>query len=83
MIADIDWLGAGVIFVVVWWLILFMVLPFGARPPEQIEPGTSASAPAKPWLGLKFAVTTALALVVTAGILWLLQSGLIELRPTS
>jgi predicted secreted protein len=76
------WFAAGVIFVIVWWLVLFMVLPFGARPPDEVEPGMAPSAPARPRMGLKIAVTTAIALALTALILWLLQSGLIQLRPT-
>ncbi len=75
------WFAAGIIFVIVWWLVLFMVLPFGARPPDEVEPGMAPSAPARPRMGLKIAVTTALALALTALILWLLQSGLIQLRP--
>ena len=75
------WFAAGIIFVIVWWLVLFMVLPFGARPPDQVEPGMAPSAPARPRMGLKMAITTALALALTALILWLLQSGLIQLRP--
>jgi predicted secreted protein len=76
------WLAAGVIFVIVWWLVLFMVLPFGARPPDEVEPGMAPSAPARPRMGLKIAITTAIALALTALILWLLQSGLIQLRPS-
>jgi predicted secreted protein len=76
------WFAAGVIFVIVWWLVLFMVLPFGARPPDEVEPGMAPSAPARPRMGLKIAITTAIALALTALILWLLQSGLIQLRPT-
>ena len=75
------WFAAGMIFVIVWWLVLFMVLPFGARPPDQVEPGMAPSAPARPRMGLKIAITTALAVALTALILWLLQSGLIQLRP--
>jgi predicted secreted protein len=75
------WFAAGVIFVIVWWLILFMVLPFGASPPDEVEPGMAPSAPARPRMALKFAVTTVIAIAVTALILWLLQSGLIQLRP--
>ena len=77
-----SWFAAGVIFVIVWWLVLFMVLPFGARPPDEVEPGTAPSAPARPRMALKIAITTAIALALTALILWLLQSGLIQLRPT-
>ena len=75
------WFGTAVIFVIVWWLILFMVLPFGATPPDEVEPGTAPSAPAKPRLAVKMAITTALAAAATALIVWLIDSGLIHLRP--
>ena len=77
-----NWFAAGIVFAVVWWLVLFMVLPFGASPPDEVEPGMAASAPAKPRIGLKFLITTLIALVVTALVLWLIDSGLIQLRPT-
>jgi predicted secreted protein len=76
-----DWFRAGFVFVLVWWLVLFMVRPFGAAPPDEIEPGTAPSAPARPRLALKFLLTTLVALVATALILWLINSGLVELRP--
>ncbi len=76
-----DWYALVIVFVVVWWLIFFMALPFGAAPPDEIEPGLATSAPAKPRLWLKAGITTGLAVVVTAAIMWLIQSGLIDLRP--
>jgi predicted secreted protein len=75
------WFATGITFVVVWWLVLFMVLPFGARPPDVVEPGMAPSAPERPRMGLKIAVTTVIAAALTALVLWLLQSGLIQLRP--
>ncbi len=77
-----DWLGTALVFAIVWWLILFMVLPFGAAPPDKVEPGMATSAPAKPRMALKVAITTVLAALVTALILWLMNSGLLQLRPT-
>ncbi|MGI9416403.1 MAG: DUF1467 family protein [Geminicoccaceae bacterium] len=68
-------------FLVIWWLILFMVLPFGAAPPEQVEEGHASSAPAKPRLLIKLLVTTILAIGATLAVQWFLESGLIELRP--
>ena len=76
-----SWFAAGVVFTVVWWLVLFMVLPFGAAPPDQVEPGMASSAPAKPRIALKFLITTLIALALTALVLWLIDSGLIQLRP--
>jgi predicted secreted protein len=75
------WFAAGVVFVIVWWLVLFMVLPFGARPPDAVEPGTAPSAPARPRIGLKMVVTTVIAAALTVLIMWLIQSGLVQLRP--
>jgi predicted secreted protein len=77
-----DWFGTAVVFAIVWWLILFMVLPFGAAPPDEVEPGMATSAPAKPRMALKLAITTVLAALATALIMWLMDSGLIRLRPT-
>lgn len=75
--------GALVTFVVVWWLVFFMALPFGAAPEEQPQAGNAESAPARPRLLLKAAITTVLAALATWGIAWFIASGLVELRPRS
>ena len=77
-----SWFSAAIVFVIVWWLILFMVLPFGAAPPDEVEPGMASSAPARPRLALKFLITTLIALAVTALLLWFIESGLVQLRPS-
>ncbi len=71
----------AITFLVIWWLILFMVLPFGAAPPDEVRKGHASSAPAKPRLLLKLLITTILAIGATFAVQWFLQSGLIELRP--
>lgn len=78
-----DWFSAAMTFVIVWWLVLFMVLPFGARPPDEIVPGTAPSAPERPRMALKILITTLIALALTAAIAWIIESGLISFRPPS
>ena len=73
--------GAIVTVVTVWWLIFFMALPFGVAPQEHPAPGTVESAPARPYLLRKVLVTTVLAVLVTCAIAWLIDSGLVDLRP--
>ena len=75
------WAQILVTFAVVWWLVLFMVLPFGVRPEEQPQAGHAESAPARPHLMLKFAVTTAIALALTGLFYYVAISGLISFRP--
>ncbi len=73
--------GALVTFIVTWWLIFFMALPFGAAPDPEPQRGNVESAPARPRLLLKAAITTVLAALATWGIAWFIASGIVDLRP--
>lgn len=74
------WVTGLAVYAVVWWIVLFTVLPWGAHPPEQPEMGHATSAPEKPRMWLKAGVTTIVAGVVWLGIYWLVTSDLISFR---
>ena len=62
------------IFFVVWWIVLFAVLPFGVRTQEEdgeVVPGSEASAPTHPHLIRKAIITTIVAAIVTF-LIWML-----------
>ena len=79
------WFSTILVFVVVWWLVFFMTLPFGARSfheaGENVESGNVESAPMKPRLWLKAGAATVIAAVLTVGIYFLIDSGLLSFRP--
>jgi predicted secreted protein len=52
------------VYVILWWLMFFMVLPWGVQPIENPEPGWQRGAPLKPKLWMKALVTTGLATAV-------------------
>lgn len=62
-----SWVTGLAVYAVLWWLVIFMVLPWGNRQidPEDVARGQAPGAPQKPRLLIKMAVTT-----VIAGILW-------------
>ena len=60
-----NWFTGLMVFVILWWLVWFMVLPIGVKVPDEVEKGHAASAPSNPNLGIKSAATT-----VIAGVLW-------------
>jgi len=60
------WVGTGITFIISWWMVFFMVLPWGVRRQDDPEPGHEAGAPENPRLWLKVAVTTGIAVVITA-----------------
>jgi len=70
------------VFLVIWWLTLFMVLPFGVKrvDPDDLLPGEDPGAPAKPQLMKKFAITTALSVVLFAIFYFIQASGWISFR---
>ena len=68
------------VFVIIWFLVFFTVLPWGAHPTEQPEEGHATSAPANPRIGLKLLVTTGLAIVIWLAVDWIVASGLINFR---
>jgi len=57
------------IFFLIWWVVLFAVLPFGVRSQHEhgeIAPGTDPGAPAIPHLRRKLLWTTAVSILIFA-----------------
>ena len=72
--------NAIVVYVVLWWIVLFTVLPWGVRPVDNPEPGHAAGAPEKPRILLKFAVTTLISAVLFAAVYWFIDQGFVSFR---
>ncbi|TBW36953.1 DUF1467 family protein [Siculibacillus lacustris] len=66
------------VYFVIWWTVLFLVLPFRVRTQGDagaVVPGTPSSAPVRPALLAKALWTTVLSAIVFAGLWALLHSG--------
>jgi predicted secreted protein len=68
------------VYVLIWWVVLFMVLPWKADPPEEPETGHAPSAPEKPMLWRKALVTTVIAAVLWLGAYYLIDSQWLQFR---
>ena len=68
------------VYLVIWWTVIFAVLPWGNKPPEVIEKGHATSAPAKPRLLIKFAVTTVIAAILWVALDQAVRHGLMSFR---
>ena len=64
------WVSFVAIYFVTWFLVLFVMLPFGVRRIENPEEGHDAGAPEHPYMWWKALSATLIAFVIT-GILWL------------
>jgi predicted secreted protein len=69
------------IYLVVWALCLFVVLPFGVRSQHEageVVRGSERGAPVMPMLWRKVLATTILAAIVTGGLLWALGNPVLQ-----
>jgi len=63
------WYSYFAIFFILWWLVLFAVLPFGVRPQhesDEITPGTEHGAPVQFSFWRKILTTTIVSVIVFA-----------------
>ena len=56
-----DFVSGLVVYILLWWWVFLMSLPFGFRPQAEPEQGHATSAPAKPMLWRKMAASTLVA----------------------
>jgi predicted secreted protein len=59
-----NWLTGIVVYILVWWVTLFAILPLWVSPSEPGELGHAAGAPRHPLLARKLALTTILAAII-------------------
>ena len=67
-----NWFTGFVVYFLIWWTILFAVLPWGVKRDDNPEAGHDPGAPVKPYLWWKVGATT-----VLSGLLWLVAYWLI------
>ena len=76
-----DFVSGLVVYILLWWWVFLMSLPFGVRPSAEIEQGHATSAPAKPMLWRKMAASTLIAAVLFAVVYVVIRSGVISFQP--
>ena len=75
---NISFIFGLAIYGIIWFLTLFMVLPWGVVSQVEhgeVQPGSSESAPASPRIMLRLAITTFIAAIFFLIVYWLLTSG--------
>ena len=52
------------IFILVWWILFFILLPIKIKVPQKVESGHARSAPSKPYLLIKFVATSLISALI-------------------
>ena len=75
-----SWLAGIFVYFLIWWVVLFAVLPWGVRMPDNPEPGHATSAPVNPNLWRKAGATTVISFLIWLVVYWIAASGLVSFR---
>ena len=75
-----DIVSGAVVYILLWWWVLFMILPFGAKAPEQVERGHATSAPDRPRMAIKLLITTLLSAILFLFVYFIIASGIFSFR---
>ncbi|HEY5338687.1 MAG TPA: DUF1467 family protein [Rhizomicrobium sp.] len=67
-----NWFVGVAMYIVIWWLTIFAVLPWGVRAADKSDLAHATGAPANPRLWLKVGMTS-----IVAAVLWLIMFALI------
>jgi predicted secreted protein len=59
-----NWITGLLVYMVIWWTVIFAVLPLGVRRIENPTPGVDHGAPEKPQLLRKAIICTAISAVL-------------------
>jgi predicted secreted protein len=75
---DINWFIVLTSYFVVWWTVLFAVLPYGVERDDKPQPGHDAGAPKKPHIGRKFLLTSVLSAVIWLMLYFMIAAGWLD-----
>lgn len=78
-----DWFTGIAVFLTIWWLVLFVTLPLGARSQDEagaVIPGTEPGAPVVAGMKRKLLLTTGIAIGVWLILAGVIASGLVSLE---
>ncbi|MFZ5781607.1 MAG: DUF1467 family protein [Pseudomonadota bacterium] len=75
-----SWATGIMVYLVVWWTVLFAVLPLGVRRVENPGRGQEHGAPEKPDLKRKIIITSIVAAVVWIAFYFLHESDILSFR---
>ena len=66
---------AFVLYTLIWWTVLFAVLPFGTRPVADADPATGwRGTPERPLIGRKLLATTLISAMLWGLAMWVILS---------
>ncbi|MDC0473193.1 DUF1467 family protein [Pelagibacteraceae bacterium] len=76
--------GSLIVYVCIWWIVFFSVLPIGIKPSDEkykeTLSGNDPGAPKNPKIAKKFIITTVISSIIFLAIYYMVKSNYLNLR---
>ena len=69
----IDFLKGFLIYVIIWWIVLFTILPINIHVPKKTIKGNAPSAPSNPLIAKKFIITSFVSFIIWIFVFFLIK----------
>ena len=70
----IEFLKGFLIYIIIWWIVVFTILPIGIRKPNKVEKGHAQGAPLNPQILKKFLITSVIAFVLLLVVFYFIKN---------
>jgi predicted secreted protein len=74
------WITAAAVYLVIWWIVIFAVLPWGMKAIDRNDNGFDPGAPQNPRIVRKVVITTIVATIIWGVFVLVANSNLITFR---
>ena len=69
-----------VLYVIIWWVVIFAVLPWGIRPADPGDPGAESGAPKNPLIWKRALWTSLVAALIWLVLFWVIEADFFSFR---
>ena len=63
---------------IIWWVVVFTILPIGIRKEDRLEKGHAEGAPKNPLILKKFVITSLIAFVLWLIVFYIIKEGILS-----
>ena len=70
----IEFLKGFLIYMIIWWVVIFTILPIGIRKSNKVEKGHAEGAPQNPLILKKFIITSIIAFLIWLVVFYIIKN---------
>ena len=72
----IEFLKGFLVYMIIWWIVIFTILPIGIKKQDEVMKGHAEGAPKNPLILKKFIITSIIAFIIWLVVFYIIKEGI-------